>query len=123
MGGAREGAGRKGKAFENKVDDVLTSAGELTYNVARAQKEAWQAKTVELDYRIKQGEYVKRDEVRQVCATAFSSLTQTLRSIPDMLERREGLTPEMSERVGEVIDEVLDTIANEFEMLGGGDDE
>ncbi|MFM6981500.1 MAG: DUF1441 family protein [Microbacteriaceae bacterium] len=122
LGGAREGAGRKTKAHEDQVKAALEAEGEIEYSVARARKEAWTAKTVELDYRIKQNEYVRRDEVRQVCATAFSSLAQSLRSIPDLLERRDGIAPEVAERVGNVIDEVLDSLANEFEMLGGEDE-
>ena len=114
--------GRKGGAHEREVADTLAENGDIEYSVARARKEAWTAKKVELDYRIQKNEYVLRAEVRQVCATAFSSLTQTLRSIPDLLERREGLDPLIAEKVSEVIDTVLDDIANEFEMLGGGNE-
>lgn len=122
LGGAREGAGRKGRVHEDQVKAALEAEGEVDYAVARARKEAWMAKTVELDYRIKQNEYVRRDEVQQVCATAFSSLAQSLRSIPDLLERREGVDPAIAEKVGEVIDEVLSTLADEFKMLGGEDE-
>ena len=71
LGGKRENAGRKPKAFEDQVRKELEDAGEVEYAVSRARKEAWTAKTVELDYRIKEGEYVKREAVREACATAF----------------------------------------------------
>lgn len=119
LGGRREGAGRKGKAFEDKVREELEAGGEVEYSVSRARKEAWTAKTVELDYRIKEGEYVKREAVREACATAFASIAQTLRSIPDLLERREGVAPETCETVSKTIDDALNTLAEEFELFGG----
>lgn len=111
------GQGRKGKVFENEVKDVLINEGDLEYHVARARKEAWQAKTVELDYRIKEGGFVDRNEVREVCATAYSALAQAMRSIPDALERREGISPDIAEKVGVVIDEVLGDLAKAFADL------
>ena len=119
LGGRREGAGRKGKAFEDKVREELEAGGEVEYSVSRARKEAWTAKTVELDYRIKEGEYVKREAVREACATAFASIAQTLRSIPDLLERREGVSPETCETVSKTIDDALNNLAEEFELFGG----
>lgn len=119
LGGKRENAGRKPKAFEDQVRKELEDAGEVEYTVSRARKEAWTAKTVELDYRIKEGEYVKREAVREACATAFASIAQTLRSIPDLLERREGVAPETCETVSKTIDDALNTLAEEFELFGG----
>lgn len=118
-GGRRDGAGRKGKAFEDKVRDALNADGEVEYSISRARKEAWTAKTVELDYRIKEGEYVKREAVREACATAFASIAQTLRSVPDLLERRDGVKPEVCEQVSKTIDDALNTLAEEFELFGG----
>lgn len=116
------GQGRKGKVFENEVRDVLINDGDIDYHVARARKEAWQAKTVELDYHIKQGSFVDRDEVRQVCATAYAALSQALRSIPDAMERREGISPDIAEKVGIVIDEILGDLATAFEGLATKND-
>ena len=72
-----------------------------------------------MDYRIKEGEYVKREAVREACATAFASIAQTLRSIPDLLERREGVAPETCETVSKTIDDALNNLAEEFELFGG----
>ena len=55
--------------------------------------------------------------VRQASATALASLVQTLRSIPDNLERRLGVSPELAQAVGEMIDAALDTVADEFELM------
>jgi len=113
------GQGRKGLEFENKVKETLDDQGALQYQVARAKKEAWAAKTVELDYRIKLNEYVSRDEVRQTCATAFASIVQALRSLPDALERREGIDPALAERIGVAIDDALAELSADFERLAG----
>lgn len=118
----QRGQGRKTKEVENEVRDQLANEGNVDYLVARARKESWQAKTVELDYHIKQGSFVSRDEVRQACATAYATLTQALRSVPDALERREGVSPEVAERIGIAIDEALGDLATTFEALGGNND-
>lgn len=116
------GQGRKGKAFEEVVRSTIVNEGDLEYQVARARKESWAAKTVELDYRIKQGEYVEREHVRQVCATALSTVAQSLRSLPDVLERREGLDPIMADKVSLAIDDALGALAMDFEKLGAAND-
>ena len=55
-------------------------------------------------------------------ATAYSAIAQTLRSIPDNLERKINLDPTVAEEVGRVIDEALADLSNEMELLGGGSD-
>jgi hypothetical protein len=114
-----KGQGRRGLVVEAKVADILSNEGDIDYAVARARKEAWAAKTIELDYRIKQDEYVHREQVQQVCATAFAALTQALRSLPDALERREGVTPELAGRIAIAIDDTLSALAIDFEVIAG----
>lgn len=50
-------------------------------------------------------------------ATALSALSQTLRSVPDNLERTLGLSPDIAQEVGRQIDAALDDMATRFEEL------
>ena len=110
LGGARPGAGRK-------PADYVPSDDRLDYEAARARNESAKADLNELDLAIKRGEYVPRAEVQAATATALSALSQTLRSVPDNLERTLGLSPDIAQEVGRQIDEALDDMATRFEEL------
>ena len=110
LGGARPGAGRK-------PADYVPSDDRLDYEAARARNEAAKADLNELDLAIKRGEYVPRAEVQAATATALSALSQTLRSVPDNLERTLGLSPDIAQEVGRQIDAALDDMATRFEEL------
>lgn len=110
-GGKRAGAGRKPKGYE-------TPPEKLDYDKAKARSEAAKADLAELDFKIKSGQYVERNTVVQVVATAYAAIAQTLRSIPDNLERK-GVAPEVCEKVGSHIDDTLNDLADQFKMLGG----
>ncbi len=111
-GGARPGSGRKNSAVE-----AATADAHIVYQKARAQKEAYQAKLAELDYKVKSGEYLPRADVQQAAATAFSTIAQALRSIPDSLERRLGISAELAEEIGLMIDEAMNDLANDLERM------
>ena len=110
LGGARPGAGRK-------PADYVPSEDRIDYEAARARNESAKADLNELELAIKRGEYVPRAEVQAATATALSALSQTLRSVPDNLERTLGVTPELAQEVGVQIDAALDDVANRFEEL------
>lgn len=110
LGGARPGAGRK-------PADYVPSDDRLDYEAARARNESVKADLNELDLAIKRGEYVPRAEVQAATATALSALSQTLRSVPDNLERTLGLSPDIAQEVGRQIDAALDDMATRFEEL------
>lgn len=110
LGGARPGAGRK-------PADYVPSDDRLDYEAARARNESAKADLNELDLAIKRGEYVPRAEVQAATATALSALSQTLRSVPDNLERTLGLSPDTAQEVGRQIDAALDDMATRFEEL------
>ena len=110
LGGARPGAGRK-------PADYVPSDDRLDYEAARARNESAKADLNELDLAIKRGEYVPRAEVQAATATALSALSQTLRSVPDNLERTLGLSPDIAQEVGLQIDAALDDMATRFEEL------
>ena len=110
LGGARPGAGRK-------PADYVPSEDRLDYEAARARNESAKADLNELELAIKRGEYVPRAEVQAATATALSALSQTLRSVPDNLERTLGLSPDIAQEVGRQIDAALDDMATRFEEL------
>ena len=110
-GGYRPGAGRR-------PADYTPTPEQADLASAKARNEAAKADLNELELRIKSGEYVDRAAVREATATALATLAQTLRSLPDNLERKLGLDPKVAEEVGKLIDAALDEVANEFEKLG-----
>lgn len=112
LGGKRPGSGRK--------KGVSTATAEQTYKQyaeGRAKKEQYLAETTELEYRRKAGMLVPRDEVKRATATAYAHISQTLRGIPDNLERKLALAPEVVEEVGKLIDDAMDTLSVELEKM------
>lgn len=95
----------------------MPSDDRIDYEAARARNESAKADLNELDLAIKRGEYVPRAEVQAATATALSALSQTLRSVPDNLERTLGLSPDIAQEVGRQIDAALDDMATRFEEL------
>lgn len=109
-GGARPGAGRKPAGYI-KAQEVVD------FELARARNEAAKADLNELEFKIKSGEYVPRDAVRQAAATMLATLSQALRSLPDTLERKCNMQPSEAELVERTIDAVLDGLADDLQML------
>lgn len=109
-GGARPGSGPKTEGYVKPPESVALDK-------ARARKEAANADLAELDVKIKTGQFGDRAQFRQAAATALASMVQTLRSIPDNLERKLGVAPEVAQEVGDQIDAALDELADEFEMM------
>jgi len=97
--------------FNMPDDPVALFAG------AKARKEAALAAKAELEFRVKSGQYLPRDAIKSGMATVFQSVAQSLRSIPDSLERKLGMPPEVAEQVGISIDEILGDLAAELEKL------
>ena len=116
-GGYRRGAGTKAAGYV-KPDELKD------YDQAKARNESAKADLNELDPAIKRGEYVLRSAVQEATATALSALAQTLRSVPDNLERKLGVSPELALEVGIQIDAALNDVAAKFEEMGdeGPDD-
>lgn len=104
------GAGRKPAGY-------MPPAERIDYDAARARNEAAKAALNELELKVKTGEYVARAEVRQATATALATLAQTLRSVPDNLERKKGIGPEVASEVAIQIDNALNEVASAFEVL------
>lgn len=111
-GGKRAGAGRKPPGYTPPPE-------KQSYDKAKARSEAAKADLAELEYKVKSGQYVDRATVVQVVATAYAAIAQTMRSIPDNLERK-GIEPDTCAMVSAHIDDTLSDLADQFEMLSGG---
>lgn len=111
-GGSRPGSGRKSTAIEEGAADA-----HILYAKARAKDMAFRAQQAELDFKISSGQFISRAEVRQSCAQAFSAIAQTIRSLPDNIERRLGISPELAEEIQILLDEALNALADDLERM------
>jgi phage terminase Nu1 subunit (DNA packaging protein) len=109
-GGYRPGAGAKPPGY-------VPPKERIDLDREKARNEKAKADLNELELAVRRGEYVERAQVRQASATALSALAQTLRSVPDNLERKLGVAPEVAQEVGMLIDAALDEVANQFEAI------
>lgn len=126
-GGRRPGSGRKKGYSPKQAADLLDDLDDGTasepsrvaadFARARARKESALADLNELTYKVKSGEYVERASVQDAAATLLASLAQSLRSLPDSLERKFDLPPETAAEVEKVIDAALSDVATGLEMF------
>jgi phage terminase Nu1 subunit (DNA packaging protein) len=65
----------------------------------------------------KSGLLIPAGDAQVAIATAFSVISQHLRSMPDNLERRIGISPELAEQIERETDEYLNELANALNML------
>lgn len=91
------------------VDPAMLPPGDRRHHFDAALKQ--------LEYDKRRGALVERSDVRQASATAFSTIAQALRGIPDNLERRLGIAPEVAEEIGLLIDEALAALADELQAM------
>lgn len=92
-----------------------TETGSLTRE--RADHERVKREERELKLSILRGDHLPREEIRQAAATALAVLTQSLRSIPDNLERTLALPPTTVEAVAVQIDAALEECAAAFKAM------
>ena len=117
-GGARPGAGRpRNDEFEAEDDPVSRGAAIAEFNEQKARHERLKADEREFNLEVSRGNYLPRDVQRQASATALAVLTQSLRSIPDNLEREFSLKPEVAEAIAVQIDSALAEIAGAFKAM------
>ena len=122
-GGRREGAGRpKGigneqmQALADSEDDLdPESSDRLTIAVRKAKAVALKEESIAglkaLELQVETKKYLPRDAYREATATVLATLSQALRSIPDTLERKHGLTPAVLQYIEVTIDEQLSSAA------------
>lgn len=109
-GGARFGSGRK------PADFVKPQVAQ-DFDTAKARKEKSLADMHELNYKVKSGEYVERAAVREASSTLLSNLAQSLRGIPDNLERKFHLPADVAQEVEKVINAALADVAEGLAMF------
>lgn len=139
-GGRRPGAGRpKGyspkKAAEaaarmqddhDEMDDTVGPNYDQNQVAAKkaiaiARKETALADQAELNYKKDSEQYLPRAAFRDACAQLLATLAQSMRSIPDLLERRHALPPEALNTVGVVINDALADAADSLAMFSQED--
>jgi len=101
-GGKRAGAGRK----------PLPAADR--YREAQADKERALADIRAMEARTRAGTLIPADEVAQAVSTAFSRIAQTVWGLPDLLERKAGLTPAQAETAQQAIHAAMDALADDL---------
>lgn len=83
----------------------------------KSRKTEAEALKVERENAVATGDLIPRPAVAAAAATAIAVFAQTARSIPDELERRLGLTPEVVEAIAVSMDEALAGLSKELEAL------
>lgn len=111
-GGVRPGAGQPPAGYR-------PPEGRADFELERARHEKIKADQRELKLAIERNQYVSRDAVRQASATLLAIMTQALRSLPDGLERKYSLAPEVVESIGADIDGMLSEIAATLKAVSG----
>jgi hypothetical protein len=91
------------------IDPAMLPPGDRRHHFDAALKQ--------LEYDKRRGSLVERADVRQASAAAFAVIAQTLRSIPDNLERTLGIAPEIAEAVEVQINAALDDLANQLQVM------
>lgn len=93
-------------------------AGAATrYADSRANKEAALAGLAELRLRVQSGLYLPKEAFEHGTAVAHQTVAQALRSIPDNLERKLGISPEVSLAIGQAIEDALGDLSTTMEAL------
>jgi phage terminase Nu1 subunit (DNA packaging protein) len=108
-GGRRAGSGRKPNAARTSDDEK--------FSAARARRERANASRAEIALSAEAGALVSREAVRQACATLLAIVAQSLRSVPDNIERTLALQPEAVEAVAQQIDAALTEAANALRAI------
>lgn len=109
-GGSRPGAGRK-------TADHVPTEEKTSYDKEKALHEKSKRERSELAFKIESGTVVSRLAVQEASATAFAMAAQSFRSLPDNLERKLHLPPEVTEEIERTIDAVLSDLSSALEMM------
>lgn len=109
-GGARPGSGRKKLGVEKPA--VVAD-----FDEAKARKEAALADMHELLFKIKSQEYISRSAVSEASATLMAALAQGMRSLPDNLERKLNIAPEVAVEIERAIDSCLAELAASMKKM------
>lgn len=67
-------------------------------------------------------ELIPIGEVERAVATTFNAIAQTLRSVPDLIERRTGASPDILVAFEEILDAAMSSLADHLSELGPVDE-
>lgn len=113
-GGARENSGAKGK-------DYVPTPEEANEKRERALHERVKREQREFNLERERGLWLRRADVQQAVATVVALMTQSMRSVPDNLERACSLTPQQAQAAQELIDNALAEMAAQFKAVAGAE--
>jgi hypothetical protein len=111
-GGRRAGSGQKTAAVR-----LATKDHHYAYTEARAQHERCKAELAQLTVDVKSGKLIPADEVERVVSTAFATISQAIRSIPDNIERQTSPGADVIEAIERITDESLNALADQLAVL------
>ena len=82
------------------------------------ERKAWyDGETKRRDLQIRDRELIPAGDVERTIATAFAAISTGLRAIPDLLERKYGLSGEIAGNVSEALDLELEALADRLATL------
>lgn len=104
-------------AYDADPTDGDEGSPYVAHKQAQADHERLKIEERQFDLEIRKGLHVEVAAVQQATATAMAALAQSLRSLPDLLERRCGLQPAAVRLVGQTVDEVLASAAASLQAM------
>lgn len=87
------------------------------YEEGRARKTMAAAQQAELSLAENRGDLLRRSKFRDASVMAMAVFAQTMRSLPDTLERTANLSPTQAQVVQECIDHALGSLSEAFKRL------
>jgi hypothetical protein len=93
--------------------------GRHEYEQWRGKHERVKCERAEFELAKERGEYLPRATQADAAAVVLAMLAQSLRSLPDNLERTAGLSPEQAEIVATHVDLALSELAAGLRQLAG----
>lgn len=112
----RELEEKRAEAEAKKIDideDVTNDIEDIsTYAEAKAYREAYMAKIAELDYKIKKGEYIKKDEVERHNFELARIMRDALMAIPHKMSLRIAGKKDASEVEAILENEIISILEN-----------
>lgn len=87
--------------------------------MAKARKETALAGLNELQLKVKSGEYLPRAAYQEATATLLAMLSQGLRSLPDTIERKLSVSPDVLQMIEAAIDDGLNEVADTLALFAG----
>ena len=87
-------------------------------SMAPTDRKAWyEGETKRRDLQVRDGELIPAGDVDQAITTALAVLANGIKAIPDNLERKYGIAPEVAERVELALFAEMEQIANTLEAM------